>query len=187
MTGDSSVPPLVTWSHSGYSPARMFSVSPGSSESSPFWIVCHGSASIPGLASEPSGATYLWFPVEGGNRDGSMAPRVGGGGGGGAGTTEEETETAVAEPATLLATTVRRNENPTSAAATGYDAAVAPPMSLQAAPLQRCHRYAYAIGAVPDHDPGPPVSDDPTSATPENEGAAVFPGGSGGLGRSATS
>src|SRR5919108_3214802 len=42
---------------------------------------------------------------------------------------------------------------------------------------QRCHWYAYAIGAVPDHEPGDAVRVCPCCAVPEIVGGEVFAGG----------
>ena len=73
-------------------------------------------------------------------------------------------EVAVLEPPALLAVTTALSVEPTSAATTPYDEAVAFGMSTQPAPpaSHRRHRYAKVIGGVPLHVPGLAVKVFPT-------------------------
>ncbi len=96
-------------------------------------------------------------------------------------TTAVAAELADAEPTPFDAVTTARNVEPTSAATTTYVAAVAPPISTHPAPpaSHRRHRYAYEIGAVPDHDPADDDNVRPTSATPDTTGTTEFAGAAG--------
>jgi hypothetical protein len=91
-------------------------------------------------------------------------------------------ELAVAEPTEFVAVTTTRSVEPTSAADAAYEEPVAPATSEQPEPVesQRCHWYAYAIGAEPVHVPGDAVSVCPSCAVPVIDGAVEFAGGAGG-------
>jgi len=78
-------------------------------------------------------------------------------------------------PDALEAVTRTRNVEPTSADTTAYDELVAPPMSPQPEPPQRCHRYANDDGAFV-HPPDDPLNDCPTTADPDTTGTDVFTG-----------
>jgi hypothetical protein len=95
-----------------------------------------------------------------------------------AATTPVADEEADDEPALFDAVTTTRTVEPTSADVSGYVCPVAPATSLQPFPLwlQRCHWYAYAIGAVPDQEPESAVSVCPSCAVPLIDGKVVFDG-----------
>jgi hypothetical protein len=90
-------------------------------------------------------------------------------------------DVAVADPAEFDAVTATRIVEPTSAETSVYAAAVAPEILTQFAPeeSQRCHWYAYEIGAVPDHVPGAAVNVCPACEVPEIVGALVLAGAAG--------
>src|ERR671933_411152 len=75
-------------------------------------------------------------------------------------TTTVWAEPALLEPTELVAVTVTRSVEPTSAFATGYVCWVAEAMLLQLAPAlsQRRHWKAYEIGVAPLQVPGSAVS-----------------------------
>ena len=71
-------------------------------------------------------------------------------------------------PDALEAVTTTRNVEPTSPDTTAYDELVAPAMSTQPEPPQRCHRYANDDGAFV-HTPVDPLHDCPTTADPDTD------------------
>jgi hypothetical protein len=103
-------------------------------------------------------------------------------------TTAVGSEAAVLEPPSLEAVTRKRSVKPTSAAPSKYVCAVAPLTDEQLEPAlsQRCHWYAYEIGAVPVHDPLAPFKVDPWLALPLTVGRLAFEGAVAALAAAAT-
>ena len=102
---------------------------------------------------------------------------VGGGGGDAAATTAELWAlSALATPAEFEPVTRTTSLSPTSPAVGLYVFVSAPAIGVQV-PVQRLHRYAKRIGAVPDQLPVVALKVWPAFGTPEIVGRAVFLGG----------
>src|SRR3954470_436304 len=87
-------------------------------------------------------------------------------------TTAERPVLAVAEATRFVAVTTAFSVDPTSAAPSVYDEAVAPLTVVQAEPPaeQRCHWNVVVIGDVPVHVPGVAERKLPSTAFPERTG-----------------